>query len=303
MASVAEALKPELILEDVAASWRARGAELSQTFKRHQWQVADWINDGVTLLYPDNNSTEITEMETALAALQSDHYRPGTPAPVSKYGTDKAEFDNRLRTAKNKVSCARYQATLVYDVAEELFPQYSRTTLRTLAHVGRSFPAYMRIYANLTFSHYMAALVLSHDKRDEWLSKANSAKPKWSVARLRAEIYSALELPATEPESLVTVDIQPTQRKPTKWMLPLSDPSKEKLKELALARRVDPAILAARIVDEYLAEYSDEIQGKQDLDRKNAESRRRFAPRPRAIACANTQPDGEEDFLDAPGLP
>jgi len=252
VASSVEVLTTTQPIENAAAMWRARGTELSQTFKRLQWNVADWINDGIELLYPEQDTPGVTK---ALAE-----------------SNDSQEAQDRLQAAMNAMQSARYSARLVYDLAEELFPQYSRSTLRTLAHVGRSFPAYMRIYANLTFSHYMAALVVTAQKRAEWLAKADTARPRWPVARLRAEIYSALEssiaTPGAEQDSTEsdTTPPQAKKRKLPKWDLPLSSSSKERLKALALVRRVDPAILAANIVDSYLADCAEEIQGQADFD-------------------------------------
>ena len=50
--------------------------------------------------------------------------------------------------------------TDLYNVAEELFPQYSRTTFRVWVSVARAFPSVMRI-TQLTFTHHLAVMSAS----------------------------------------------------------------------------------------------------------------------------------------------
>ena len=58
----------EIPLEDATVAWRARGQELSQSFKRQQWEIGDWLVNGVALLHPELADIEPQQFYTRKTA-------------------------------------------------------------------------------------------------------------------------------------------------------------------------------------------------------------------------------------------
>ena len=176
-------------------------------------------------------------------------------------------------------------ATVTYDAAETLFPQYHRATFLSWVTVARHFAPSIRIESEfLTFGHYQVAQGAadtpwqtdkSADDRKAlelvWLKQADESR--LSVSGLRAAIQNAFELrqrallaERTEP---ATAELEPeTEQKPTPpkkkveqafsspW---LPDKSRLLLYELARVRKVPPQELVARAVQDFIDAHTDEI--------------------------------------------
>ena len=186
-----------------------------------------------------------------------------------------------------------------YAEAERLFPQYSHQTFKEWVNTARAYPqAYVCAYANLTFSHFRAALkgvtrpfapadtpaeraaveAARAARRQEWLSKAEAGC--WSVARLAGEIQAAelkesraaTALPTPTPEE------KPVEEKPNlptpkekpvpEYRLPLTSSQDLALYRLAKARGMHPADLAALAVAEYLESHEGELAAAEYTEDK-----------------------------------
>jgi hypothetical protein len=171
-------------------------------------------------------------------------------------------------------------ATYVYDIAEQLFPEYTRDTLINMASVARSFPASSRDDA-LSFHHYRAVLSarnhggeLNEACRAEWLRAAKDNG--WSVAQLRYQIAHSFELKMAEKEA-AEAEAQPepkAEAQPEAKATPRSNKGKarpaftlehlpinyrEKLEKLSVARRMPVDMLALEILEGYLDQAVEEI--------------------------------------------
>ena len=236
--------QPELSIS-YTETWHKSGAVLAQEHKTKQWEIADWILQGVEnvkLLWP--------------------------------------ELPENQATAK------------VYDLAEKLFPQYSRITFRNWVYVARTFPASIRIDA-LTFSHYQTVLKVQASRpgppplnedaevkagrlaretaetarvRGEWLAQA--AEKGLSVSALRFAIANAFQLATSEntaatetkeTEQPSHASAKVTPKREAGYSLPLPAEERKALETLAANRGISPATLAAHAVSEYIEAHSEEL--------------------------------------------
>lgn len=175
-----------------------------------------------------------------------------------------------------------------YDAAHTLFPQYSHQTFKEWVRVARAYPAYARAYANLTFSHYRAALVNVADeaKCAEWLRQANEWQPRWSVAELTRRILAAQMPPApvlaTEPEP-EPVSPEPPKPTPTitsdeeyrvlRRVMPRGD--QLAVHSLASARNTTAIHIVAEAVGEYIAAHAEELEAARALDEAKGKANRK----------------------------
>jgi hypothetical protein len=204
----------------------------------------------------------------------------------------------------------------VYDVAEGLFPEYSRTTLYTFATVARTFPkTFPR--GKVSFSHYRAVLAISSsdvryfcaspeaiaEARAEWLERA--ALNKWSVATLNDQIrHEAENWLASKgyDDAEGEAEAEAAEGRPRAGKLKakadaeftytaLAVGYQEKLAMLAAAQRTTVAQLTVRILEEYLDQQVEEISVIEE--RAKAEAARNMETKRAAEAAAPspTKPD------------
>jgi len=162
-------------------------------------------------------------------------------------------------------------ATEAYDAAEQIFPEYSRTTFIEWASVARTFPALVRTkdFPDLYFGHFKAALAVTSPISTEeterlrmnWLKQAQDKK--LSVAAFRLAIADAFAItqpkPKPEPAAPSPRRVKTAAQYEPEYKLPLSLEEHQKLEKLALARGISPAMLAKCIVVEYLEVHTDEL--------------------------------------------
>lgn len=167
----------------------------------------------------------------------------------------------------------------VYDAAETLFPQYTRTTLITWVSVARAYPPLSRIKA-LTFSHHLAVMrdesgaagETPEAFRQAYLAKA--AENNWTVRQLRDQMAHDLEVRQADKEAAEA----DTEEGPDETEEPLPAPARPKgrprtaftlaslkphrraqLEKLSTARRVPVDVLAQSLIEEGLDAASEEI--------------------------------------------
>lgn len=167
-------------------------------------------------------------------------------------------------------------ASEVYDAAEKLFPQYTRTTFFTWVSVARAYPPLSRI-KNLTFSHHMAVMrdetgaagETPESFRQSYLAKA--AEGDWTVRQLRDFMAHDLEVRQAAKESAKDDDEgeQPEEtatpaakrgRPQTAFTLASLKPHRRsQLEKLATARAVPVQVLAQILIEEGLDSAVEEI--------------------------------------------
>jgi hypothetical protein len=189
-------------------------------------------------------------------------------------------------------------ATAVYDLAEKLWPNYARQTFLSWVTVAKRFPASIRIESEfLTFGHYQ--LAQSHlancsalpDGVMElgWLRQADERK--MSISVLRSAMENAFELrqqatldaarntdPASEPEP---VKPQPkkayfpgeeyTEKENNRLLACLPQRTRWAVKELAKIRRLQPAFLIVRAVQDFVDAHADELGSSIAAEEKRME--------------------------------
>ena len=171
----------------------------------------------------------------------------------------------------------------VYAGAARLFPQYSRTTLYSMASVGRAYeetfprwkgiprgdwPARVSASGDLHFGHFKVAMAALEPFRSEWLAKADSQG--WPVTRLADEMAAARSRESTpESEAEAAADEEQREEKttPQKRSKPraaftlaaLPHERRVQLEKLATSRRLPVDVLAQRLITEALDAHMDEI--------------------------------------------
>ncbi|MHB8216254.1 MAG: hypothetical protein ACYDDS_09260 [Candidatus Sulfotelmatobacter sp.] len=180
-------------------------------------------------------------------------------------------------------------ATLAYDFAEAVFPQYARVTFQSWVTVAKHFSIQNRLEsAWLTFGHYQVA---QGAERDPWAKDPNSKfqvaqemvwlrkadERRMSVSALRYAIANAFELrkesffnenpdarpkpsePEPKPEpKLLEKNCYGGELKELKtpW---LPKRARFHLDELARARRITTEQLLNRVIQDFLDAHCDEI--------------------------------------------
>ncbi len=158
---------------------------------------------------------------------------------------------------------------LVYDIAEELFPDYTRESLRHFAVTARAFPPCTRVHANLTFGHYRVAQALPDDMATDFLALADGGG--WPVSRLRAAVMD-LQYGKFHPAAAVGEaghdSAEPPRKARTKptpkvvdaiGALPVPYATQLKLKALAKLYKVTADELLRRVVDTFLEVHADDV--------------------------------------------
>ncbi len=235
-----EVLKP--VTPPEYEAWKERGAALAREVRLIQFAIADWLVEGCGL-------------------------------------------------------CAG-NATAVYDLAEKLWPQYARQTFLSWVTVAKRFPPSIRIESDfLTFGHYQLAQgqLANCSAMPEgvmelgWLRKADEHKMTISV--LRTSMENAFELrqqaaldasratePAPEPEP---VRSQPkkvyapgeeyTEKENNRLLACLPQRTKWAIAELAKIRRLQPAFLIVRAVQDFIDAHTDELGSSIASEEKRKE--------------------------------
>jgi hypothetical protein len=245
-----------------ASTWQEKGKVLSNLHKGHQWEIADWLIEGIAL-YPD-----------------------GTSHGNASKAYDVAEklFSGYTRsTFQTWVSVARTFGSLTRDKYPSLFFNHFKAVLA----VRSPYPPEPYPPANnaAALSAYQARQAAREKetvaRRERWLAQAEERH--LSISALSFAINNAYEIENdklapptqadTEPEA-PPAPAPPKQTEPAKpktekgYSLPLSHTQQKALETLALGRGISPAILAAQAVAEYLETCADEIGGAAEQQAK-----------------------------------
>jgi hypothetical protein len=205
--------------------WQEHGRALALANKRHQWERADWILEGIAL-FGDSAYAEAGRIFAG--------YARGT---LIQWAYVARAFPQSIRIDSKHLAFGHYQAVMA------VCAQYQHP-------VG-------------TLSEKEVESLKTQEMRLAWLRKADEGR--WTVSALRAAIVQQIPKPepGTVVPSMPPADLPPPAEPvnvPTfKPNFPLSADGKRKLTLLAKRRQVNPTAIVTVAVEEYLVAHADEL--------------------------------------------
>jgi hypothetical protein len=212
--------------------WQEQGRALALANKRHQWERADWILEGIDLL-GDSVYAEAGRIFVG--------YARGT---FIQWAYVARAFPQSIRIDSDYLTFGHYQAVMAV---------HSIHKLRAIGELSSEDVAELKTQA----------------MRLAWLRKAD--EERWIVSDLRAAIAHQIPAPmpseaggddpaAPEPP---TKSFKAARFDPFKPGFPLSPIAQKNLTLLAIYRRVEASALVTLAVEEYLLAHTDELNQAQ----------------------------------------